>query len=286
MSGVASTVSASNPSAFGSSSYVAQHARARARLSPVSEARGVDESHDAQSAPEHDEGIDAHFEMVNPPPPDDHRTVPLITRPEGRKRGVSISQPILDVPASDIDFSRRAIRPSLYKPSPLSAMLASTGGSANPFSELYGAISGRGESASIDVKIFFPHASEPKGKAVTLNVRRDATIEEVIGFSLWSYWEEGWLPKLNEGVNENDPKLSGIGWIMRIAEDDGEVDEDFPRESKSCTTWSSSPRIFQLPIVLEKSPSSTLTRMRFWQQLSFRVRLSRSIVGRRIEFVF
>lgn len=109
-------------------------------------------------------------------------------------------------------------------------MLASTGGSANPFNELYGAISGRGESASMDVKAFFPHALEPKGKAMTLNVRRDATVEEVIGFGLWTYWEEGWLPKLNEGLSENHPKLSGIGWIMRIAEDDGEVDEDFPRE--------------------------------------------------------
>ena len=82
----------------------------------------------------------------------------------------------------------------------------------------------------MDVKVFFPHAYEPRGKVMSLSVRRDATVEEVIGFALWSYWEEGWLPKLNDGVGENDPKLSGIGWIMRIAEDDGEVDEDFPRE--------------------------------------------------------
>lgn len=235
MSGAASAVSASDPSAFGSSSYVAQHARARSRLSPVTEARGIDESHDAQSVPEHDEGIDAHFEIVNPPPPADQRAAPLIVRPEGRKRGISISQPILvDVPMSDIDFSRSAVRPLLSTVSALSAMLASTGGSANPFSELYGAISGRGESASMDVNVFFPHATEPEGKAMVLNVRRDATVEEVIGFSLWNYWEEGWLPKLNEAVSENDPKLSGIGWIMRIAEDDGEVDEDFPRECEAC----------------------------------------------------
>jgi hypothetical protein len=163
--------------------------------------------------------------MVNPPPP---AAVQLI--PSGRKRGLSISQPILDLPLSDIDFSRSAVFPLLSKISTLSAMLVSTGGSANPFNELYGAISGRGESASMDVKVFFPHAHEPKGNVMSLSVRRDATVEEVIGFALWSYWEEGWLPKLNQGLNENDPKLSGIGWIMRIAEDDGEVDEDFPRE--------------------------------------------------------
>jgi hypothetical protein len=168
--------------------------------------------------------------------------VPL--RTEGRKRGFSISLPILDLPASDIDFSRSVVPPLLSKLSSLSAILASTGGSANPFNELYGAISGRGESASMDVKVFFPHAHEPRGKAMTLSVRRDATVEEVIGFALWNYWEQTWLPKLNEGVGENDPKLSGIGWIMRIAEDDGEVDEDFPREFVACVASSGSPTTF------------------------------------------
>ena len=86
----------------------------------------------------------------------------------------------------------------------------------------------------MDVKVFFPHAHDPKGRAMTLSVRRDASVEEVIGFAMWNYWEEGWLPKLNEGAREDDPRLSGIGWIMRIAEDDGEVDEDFPREFKPC----------------------------------------------------
>lgn len=72
------------------------------------------------------------------------------------------------------------------------------------------------------------------GKAMDLNVRKDATVEEVIGFSLWTYWKEGWLPKLDEGLSgEDDPKwetkVSAVGWIMRIAEEDGEVDDDFPR---------------------------------------------------------
>lgn len=66
-----------------------------------------------------------------------------------------------------------------------------------------------------------------------LNVRKDATVEEVIGFALWSYWEEGWLPKLDDGQNWEDDPQSAIGWIMRIAENDGEVDEDFPRELRA-----------------------------------------------------
>jgi SAPK-interacting protein 1 (Sin1), middle CRIM domain len=40
---------------------------------------------------------------------------------------------------------------------------------------------------------------------------------------------------LDEGISgEDDPKwatrLSAVGWIMRIAEEDGEVDDDFPRK--------------------------------------------------------
>ncbi|KIK93169.1 hypothetical protein PAXRUDRAFT_829224 [Paxillus rubicundulus Ve08.2h10] len=221
LSGTASAISVSNPSAFGSFSYRGQHMHTRSRLSPVSEGRGVDESHDGHSAKEHPKAINTQFEMIKAPPA-------LVPTQETRKRGVSISQPITDAPALDITFTRRNVTPVRPQVSALSAVLASTGGSANPFSELYGAISGRGESASMDVKVFFPHARQPTGKAMILNVRRDATVEEVIGFSLWSFWEEGWLPKLNEGVDESDPKLCGMGWIMRIAEDDGEVDEDFP----------------------------------------------------------
>lgn len=98
----------------------------------------------------------------------------------------------------------------------------------------------------MDVQVFFPHARKPAGQPMKLNVRKDATVEEVVGFSLWTYWEEGWLPKLDEGLGgDEDPKraikLSSIGWIMCMAEDDGEVDDDFPR-----THSMSNKRIFQL----------------------------------------
>jgi hypothetical protein len=113
-------------------------------------------------------------------------------------------------------------------------MLASSDASSNPFAEVYAAISGRGESASTNVQVFFPHAKQPAGKAMHLNVRTDATVEEVIGFALWTYWKEGCLPKLDDGLSGEDDskwgtKVSAVGWIMRIAEDDGEVDDDFPR---------------------------------------------------------
>lgn len=70
-----------------------------------------------------------------------------------------------------------------------------------------------------------------------LNVRKDASVEEVVGFALWTYWEEEWEPKLDEGLEgegeeverKRRQRLSAVGWVLRIAEDDGEPDDDFPR---------------------------------------------------------
>jgi target of rapamycin complex 2 subunit MAPKAP1 len=82
------------------------------------------------------------------------------------------------------------------------------------------------------VTVFFPFAREPAGEPMRLSVRKDATVEEVLGFALWSYWEAGWLPRLDEeDLNVLEESLSAVGWVMKIAEDDGEVDEDFPRKS-------------------------------------------------------
>lgn len=230
LSGTASALSGSNISTLGTSPFVVPYPRARSRLSPVSEHRATDNTHEGCPPTLHSKPAETYFEMISPVPKPDQRSEPPPPKHETRRRGVSISLPVIDAP-SDMTFTRRPVAPASPHTSALTAILASSGGSTNPFSELYGAISGRGETASVDVKVYFPHATEPHGEYVTLNVRKDATIEEVIGFALWTYWDERWQPELNAGVKDDDPKLSAIGWVMRIAEDDGEVDEDFPRMS-------------------------------------------------------
>jgi hypothetical protein len=145
----------------------------------------------------------------------------------------------LTTKASIPNFTRRKVLPiSQQRPqvSALSKMLASQSSSSsnNPFTELYAAISGRADpSSSINLRIYFPHSRTHKSKSLELKVRKDASAEEVIGFGLWSYWDNGCEPKLDEGLGgEDDPKrevrLGAIGWNLRIVEDDGEVDEDFP----------------------------------------------------------
>lgn len=64
-----------------------------------------------------------------------------------------------------------------------------------------------------------------------------------MGYGLYLYVEEGREPKLDEGREEEgrerDIRLSTVGWGLRIVEDDGEVDEDFPGTSEALVLASS-----------------------------------------------
>jgi hypothetical protein len=123
------------------------------------------------------------------------------------------------------------------------ALAARSTVSDNPFSELYGAISGRAEQGAVPFTLWFPHANKAKSKdrrgrtiekpfSLEVKVRKDALAEELIGFGLWAYWESEQEPRLDEGLQnmsqaERDARLSSAGWNLRMVED-GEVDTDFP----------------------------------------------------------
>ncbi|KAI0252926.1 stress-activated map kinase interacting protein 1-domain-containing protein [Lactifluus subvellereus] len=235
LSGVSASLSTSNSFIV---SPFPQHARSRARLSPVSEGKiaGVSSSYpDAAAVRSSEPG----FEMVTPflSRTSEHMPAAAVTKPSGKPRRASHGASAANAPAAEEDlFARQKVVPVRPAKSALSSMMAASN-TTNPFSDLYSAIAGRGVSPALSMTatVFFPFACEPAGKPMALSVRKDATVEEVLGFALWSYWEEGWLPRLDEDPNTPEDKLSAIGWVMKIAEDDGEVDEDFPppnRESK------------------------------------------------------
>lgn len=204
------------------------------RLSPVRESH-TNEERSTNVTPERvstSDNVDSYFEMVTAPVGGDSHKSEDATKQLAAPLAVA---PPLPSPSHSSLFTRKPIAPARPGKSALTAMLATENDEAseNPFTELYSAISGRSEPGSMTVQVFFPHATKPAGKPMKINVRKDATMEEVMGFALWSYWEEGWQPRLDEGLDgEEDPKwsvvCSALGWIMRIAEDDGEVDEDFP----------------------------------------------------------
>jgi hypothetical protein len=247
-----SGTSISNSSTLTSSLHANNVIRARSRLSPVREGGVVNDKATGHRAP--DKSVESYFEMVTPPPRTDSAAASHVHKKlEVRPRGSSLpTNTSTAPPPAEMTFARQKVSPVRAQKSALTEVLASSGRSSNPFSELYAAISGRAETASMNVQVLFPHAREPAGKFMELNVRKDATVEEVIGFALWSYWEAGWLPKLDEGQSGEDDPKSAVGWIMRIAESDGEIDEDFPPPDR---TGKISKFNFEAYAVLEASPA-------------------------------
>lgn len=232
----------SEPSAAFSSVPSASTLPSRAPLSPVTEHRISAGDGEARVDP-------VIFDIVNPVVSNEHRNDGGKYYPPRRLSGATFPQvahrrpsvpPLPLIPltstSAEISFPRMQVAPAKPQRSALTAMLLSSSTSSNPFADIYGAVSGKAETQSTNILVYFPHAN---GGPMNLNVRKDATIEEVLGFALFTYWEEGWLPKLDGGSRgEDDPKsdtrLSAVGWVMRIAEDDGEVDDDFPRTPLPC----------------------------------------------------
>jgi hypothetical protein len=263
---LSSGISASQSSAFGSSLHITHSMRQRHRLSPVSEGlterkekgdsnREGSENDVAKSArppPPGPRRLNRNYFSISPPEKVDARpagapltfTTNSSTMYAASNDGITTSDhlqtPITPryaeiSPVSPLEsvFAKRPIvKPMLQ--SALTTMLSAPDAvSNNPFNELYAATSGRAETASMEVRVFFPHSPTAAVNPVTMRVRKDASVEEVVGFGLWTYWDRGIEPKLDEGLGgEEDPRretvLSAVGWNLRIAEDDGEVDEDFP----------------------------------------------------------
>jgi hypothetical protein len=256
LSAVSASLSTSN--SFNLPSPPPLHGRSRVRLSPVTEDKIAGGTSSASSYPDarsSEPGFDMitvlHPRASEPPQAAGAAGAPHTTKSNKHRRtshGTSgsnaahASPPSATAAAPEEDlFARQKVAPIRAAKSALSSMMAASN-TTNPFSDLYSAISGRGVSppASMVVTVFFPFAREPAGESMRLSVRKDATVEEVLGFGLWSYWEAGWLPRLDDedtNSNTSEEKFCAVGWVMKIAEEDGEVDEDFPRKSSRFTAF-------------------------------------------------
>lgn len=105
--------------------------------------------------------------------------------------------------------------------SALSALIAEKATAAeNPFAE-YSFVSGKGETKSIKLCVYFPHSTEPY-KPANIIVRPDAITDDVIGYILYDYVEEKRMPELEEDAYDL------AEWVLLIAEDDGEIEEGLP----------------------------------------------------------
>ncbi|KAL1835606.1 hypothetical protein VTJ49DRAFT_6343 [Mycothermus thermophilus] len=99
-----------------------------------------------------------------------------------------------------------------------------------PF-DRFASMSGQGDPNPIMLRIYAPFSKNPSKPFEVLIRRtvhqgeggdRPVTVADLIGLSLWRYNEEKLAPPL-----PND-KLNVNWWTLRMVEEDGEVDDDFP----------------------------------------------------------
>ncbi|KAI8853924.1 stress-activated map kinase interacting protein 1-domain-containing protein [Chytridium lagenaria] len=105
--------------------------------------------------------------------------------------------------------------------SALSKLLEQQNTSDNPFAADFSYFSGKGDSDPVRLKIYIPFSNNSE-HPLTVVVKKEATVEEVIGYSLYEYTNESLEPPIPEHL------WDVANWNMRIVEDDGSIDEDFP----------------------------------------------------------
>lgn len=152
---------------------------------------------------------------------------------EGRADSSEVEQPTLTFEKVGSPAPARAGGLSmLFAPAPAAAPSTSQ----NPLASAYASVPHPENSSlpSSRLSIYYPFSDKP-GDHIEITVRRDVKIEEVIGWSLAQYIEQKRTPALQarrvEGENadfEDEVWLSTAGWALKMVEDDGEVDEDFP----------------------------------------------------------
>lgn len=113
----------------------------------------------------------------------------------------------------------------LTQPSPVSLLtsliIQQKSKEDNPFAEEFLRIAGMGETTPVKLKIYLPSSDKPKDPMQVV-VKREATVEDVIGYILYQYYNEGRTPLLSDELS------TVVQWNLRIVEDDGEIDDDLP----------------------------------------------------------
>ncbi|KAG0277132.1 hypothetical protein BGZ96_003005, partial [Linnemannia gamsii] len=113
----------------------------------------------------------------------------------------------------------------LTQPSPVSLLtsliIQQKSKEDNPFAEEFLRIAGMGETTPVKLKIYLPSSDKPKDPMQVV-VKREATVEDVIGYILYQFYNEGRTPLLSDELS------TVVQWNLRIVEDDGEIDDDLP----------------------------------------------------------
>ncbi|KAJ2551248.1 Component of a membrane-bound complex containing the Tor2p kinase [Coemansia sp. RSA 1933] len=141
-----------------------------------------------------------------------------------RARSGRLRQP--DAADSDAVAVSEFVPPSPPKTSGLGALLSGKMEvQVNPFAEEFSTVGGGGNSTNnnnlLEVNLDFIQHKDEKSPPLKIHVRRNATIEQAVGFALYQYIEQNLRPQLAAEAQDV------VMWVLRIVED-GEVDDDLP----------------------------------------------------------
>eukprot|EP00835_Amoeboradix_gromovi_P006328 NODE_726_length_4776_cov_0.427106.p1 type:complete len:510 gc:universal NODE_726_length_4776_cov_0.427106:613-2142(+) len=106
--------------------------------------------------------------------------------------------------------------------SALANLLLTSVGTENPLSK-FSFVSGSSKETSVFLNIFIPFSNSN----LSIQVLKTALVSDVIGYVLMKYIEKGIKPLLP------DNKQTTNAFELKIADDDGEIDEDFPAVDKN-----------------------------------------------------
>ena len=106
--------------------------------------------------------------------------------------------------------------------SALSTLLETTVGGENPLSK-YSFVAGTTKETSVILNIIIPFSNSK----LTIQVLKTSLVSDVIGFILMKYIEKGIKPLLPATQQASNC------FELKIADDDGEIDEDFPAVDKN-----------------------------------------------------
>ncbi|KAJ3369051.1 hypothetical protein HDU91_000090 [Kappamyces sp. JEL0680] len=133
------------------------------------------------------------------------------------------------LPQPTYTFEKFAVSPAATVPSPtaptkkstLSALIEKKAELSNTMAAQYAKFNAKMDPNPYRMKMMLPFSDVPS-KSMTICVSGEATVDEVIGYTLYEY--------INEKLKPNIPSslLNVAYWSIRIVEDDGEIDEDFP----------------------------------------------------------
>ncbi|KAI3644569.1 hypothetical protein MP228_010733 [Amoeboaphelidium protococcarum] len=194
---------------------VGQHQSQQLQQSRVDQTQGVNTSKkDLRQQQQQQQQQQPAIALPQPPPIPDKASL------EKLKSADSLNA----IKAQLLEFTPVQVVPVQQTKSLLTAKVKSGAQNSNPFKD-YSHICGRGDLAPVTLRIYFPSSAQAT-KASIIVVKRDASVEDVVGYALYCYVEEKRLPAI--ASSNSDGKQLVQFWNLRIVEDEGEVDEDFP----------------------------------------------------------